>query len=130
MLTASILPVAQVVQSKALNENMARKLRGNSQYLANLEARLQHEIVKAAPVLSSNLDGLPTVQLQQLVAAQEEALKRARSMLVTSLACPCSCYCYLLHCSAHDPATTPMKVFVQVSHSLSAAGDALTVFPV
>ena len=71
-----------MVQGKVLNENMERKLRGNSQYLANLEVRLQHEIVKAAPVLSSNLDGLPTVQLQQLVAAQEEALKRARSMLV------------------------------------------------
>lgn len=71
-----------MVQSKTLNENMDRKLRGNSQYLANLEARLQHEIVKAAPLLSSNLDALPTAQLQQLVNAQEEALKRARSMLV------------------------------------------------
>ncbi|KAL3152113.1 hypothetical protein ABBQ32_001214 [Trebouxia sp. C0010 RCD-2024] len=64
-----------------VNENMERKLRGNSQYLANLEARLQHEVVKAAPLLSSNLDALPTAQLQQLVTAQEEALKRARSML-------------------------------------------------
>lgn len=92
----ALLPLAQVVQGKVLNENMERKLRGNSQYLANLEARLQHEIVKAAPVLSSNLDGLPTVQLQQLVVAQEEALKRARSMLVTTLAWPCSCYCCLI----------------------------------
>ena len=72
---------------------MERKLRGNSQYLANLEARLQHEIVKAAPLLGSNLDALPTAQLQQLVVAQEEALKRARSMLVTSLVWPCICYC-------------------------------------
>ena len=85
----------QVVQSKILNENMERKLRGNSQYLANLEARLQHEIVKAAPLLGSDLDALPTAQLQQLVAAQEEALKRVRSMLVTSLVQPCSCYCFV-----------------------------------
>ena len=83
------LPLVQVVQSKLLNENMERKLRGNSQYLANLEARLQHEIVKAAPLLSSNLDALPTPQLQQLVTAQEEALKRARSMLVNPLVLPC-----------------------------------------
>ena len=91
-------PFVQVVQSKILNESMERKLRGNSQYLANLEARLQHEIVKAAPLLGSNLDALPTAQLQQLVAAQEDALKRARSMLVTSLVRPCPCAAVRYHC--------------------------------
>lgn len=91
------LPPVQVVQSKILNENMERKLRGNSQYLANLEARLQHEIVKAAPLLTSNLDALPTAQLQQLVTAQEDALKRARSMLVNSLSRYIStCAAYML----------------------------------
>ena len=70
------------MQGKILNENLERKLKGSSQYLANLEARLQHEMVKTAPLLSSNLDALPTAQLQQLVIAQEEALKKARSMLV------------------------------------------------
>lgn len=79
----------QVVQSKVVNENLERKLRANSQYLANLEARLQHEIVKAAPLLNANLDALPTPQLQQLVNAQEEALKRARSMLVGHLTLVC-----------------------------------------
>ncbi len=72
----------QVSQSKTYTEGLERKLRSNQQYLANLESRLQHEIVKAAPLMSSNLDALPTAQLQQLVHAQEEALKRARSMLV------------------------------------------------
>ena len=81
-----MLCVGQVVQRKIFNENLERKLRGNSQYLANLESRLQHEIVKAAPLLSANLDALPTAQLQQLVNAQEEALKRARAMLVST---PC-----------------------------------------
>ena len=38
--------------------------------------------MKAAPLLNPNLDALPTAQLQQLVHAQEETLKRARSMLV------------------------------------------------
>ena len=47
-----------------------------------MEARLQHEIVKVNPGLGTNLDVLPTAQLQQLVQSQEEALKRARAMLV------------------------------------------------
>ena len=72
----------QVSQGKSYSDGLERKLRSNQQYLANLEARLQHEMVKAAPLMASNLDALPTAQLQQLVHAQEEALKRARSMLV------------------------------------------------
>ncbi|KAL0051235.1 hypothetical protein WJX82_004155 [Trebouxia sp. C0006] len=68
-------------QSKSYSAGLERKLRSNQQYLANLESRLQHEIVKAAPLMGSNLDALPTAQLQQLVHAQEEALKQARSML-------------------------------------------------
>ncbi|KAL0026664.1 hypothetical protein WJX79_002501 [Trebouxia sp. C0005] len=68
-------------QNKSYSAGLERKLRSNQQYLANLESRLQHEIVKAAPLMGSNLDALPTAQLQQLVHAQEEALKRARSML-------------------------------------------------
>ena len=74
--------VTQVSQSKSYSDGLERKLRSNQQYLANLEVRLQHEMVKAAPLMASNLDALPTAQLQQLVHAQEEALKRARSMLV------------------------------------------------
>lgn len=78
--------VMQVSQGKSYSDGLERKLRSNQQYLANLEARLQHEMVKAAPLMASNLDALPTAQLQQLVHAQEEALKRARSMLVGYLA--------------------------------------------
>lgn len=71
----------EISQGKKYTEGLERKLRGNQQYVANLEAQLQHEIVKAAPLLNPNLDALPTAQLQQLVHAQEETLKRARSML-------------------------------------------------
>ncbi len=40
--------------------------------------------------MGSNLDALPTAQLQQLVHAQEEALKRARSMLVSKACATCT----------------------------------------
>lgn len=83
--------VTQASQSKSYSAGLERKLRSNQQYLANLESRLQHEIVKAAPLMGSNLDALPTAQLQQLVHAQEEALKRARSMLVSIACAACTC---------------------------------------
>ena len=73
----------QVAQCKNYIEGLERKLRGNQQHVARVEARLQHEMVKANPVLGTNLDVLPTAQLQQLVQSQEEALKRARAMLVS-----------------------------------------------
>ena len=72
----------QVAQCKNYIEGLERKLRGNHQHVARVEARLQHEMVKANPALGTNLDVLPTAQLQQLVQSQEEALKRARAMLV------------------------------------------------
>ncbi len=81
----------QASQSKSYSAGLERKLRSNQQYLANLESRLQHEIVKAAPLMGSNLDALPTAQLQQLVHAQEEALKRARSMLVRTARAAFTC---------------------------------------
>ena len=83
--------VLKASQSKSYSAGLERKLRSNQQYLANLESRLQHEIVKAAPLMGSNLDALPTAQLQQLVHAQEEALKRARSMLVSIACAACTC---------------------------------------
>jgi hypothetical protein len=83
----------QASQSKSYSAGLERKLRSNQQYLANLESRLQHEIVKAAPLMGSNLDALPTAQLQQLVHAQEEALKRARSMLVSIARAACTFVC-------------------------------------
>lgn len=75
-----------MLHAKAYSEGLERKLRGSQQYVASLEARLQHEMVKATPLLSPNLDAVPTAQLQQLVHVQEEALKRARSTLVRGFA--------------------------------------------
>lgn len=72
----------QMAQCKNYIEGLERKLRGNHQHVAQVEARLQHEMVRANPALGTNLDVLPTAQLQQLVQSQEEALKRARAMLV------------------------------------------------
>lgn len=72
----------QVAQCKNYIDGLERKLRGNQQHVARLEARLQHELVKGNHVLGTNLDVLPTAQLEQLVHSQEEALKKARAMLV------------------------------------------------
>ena len=103
VVVTTLLEFLQVVQSKVVNENLERKIRANSQYLGNLEARLQHEIVKAAPLLSANLDALPTPQLQQLVNAQEEALKRARSMLVGCFTHCCSIAACVRHATYYIP---------------------------
>lgn len=74
----------QVMQCKHYIDGLERKVRGTQQQVARMEARLQHEMVKGSGVPATNMDVLPTAQLKQLVHSQEEALKKARAMLVRS----------------------------------------------